>query len=626
MPKPTLDNSKFFKNLLKKYKDKFTSPIQTCQLTDLEAMWTNDNKASSYPTSDQQVNVVLWDGYENSTPIDITTPVNNNQLVYFPAVYGDAIVVKIGDSYHEIKFPYDDGPIQLGGNSQTGTGTWANVALGQTVSLNNRYTNGRGFRQNPFTVKAYGGALVDFGGGITAEITAPSSAISVNEGGQVPFTLKVTGVTGNHSSYFKIKWEGTVSFSNADFVSGAQPTNFGTYWNIPTNTNGVVTKTAQLREDYSVTDPAEGSEWFKMKLVDPNDDSIVLAESPIVTVNDTSQATYSISATPTTITEGNPITYTINTTGIPNGTNLYWKGTGTAATNSDFGHNDWNAEWSGQIQNNTVSFTLTPIQDFTLDNGENFTVDLWTGPYSWDVKVATSNTVTINNQAWTATITPDKTTVQESTSSVTNAVTFNFATSGIPDGTVLRCTTKAVGTSTFKSIDVYKTGGNWDVQGSNYNISSFYNDVTINNSAASLSLSIVRDGKTEGNEQFYLEAKATSSGNTGIVVAVSPTITITDHSVVGMSKTGKTFGPVRVNRDGGNAAAVSDWYTICGLDKLPNNSKIALYIDTSGSMTMNTVQASFDLMMQKLNARNMDVITVTNPNEDWVTPFQQILN
>ena len=93
-----------------------------------------------------------------------------------------------------------------------------------------------------------------------------------------------------------------------------------------------------------------------------------------------------------------------------------------------------------------------------------------------------------------------------------------------------------------------------------------------------------------------------------------------------MSKTGKTFGPVRVNRDGGNAATVSDWYTICGLDKLPNNSKIALYIDTSGSMTMSTVQASFDLMMQKLNARNMDVITVTNPNEDWITPFQQILN
>ena len=41
---------------------------------------------------------------------------------------------------------------------------------------------------------------------------------------------------------------------------------------------------------------------------------------------------------------------------------------------------------------------------------------------------------------------------------------------------------------------------------------------------------------------------------------------------------------------------------------------------------MATVQASHDLLMQKLNARNMDVIVVTNPSEDWITPFQQILN
>ena len=95
---------------------------------------------------------------------------------------------------------------------------------------------------------------------------------------------------------------------------------------------------------------------------------------------------------------------------------------------------------------------------------------------------------------------------------------------------------------------------------------------------------------------------------------------------IGSQKTGKTFGPLAVNRDSGNANNVSDWYTLCNLDSLPNGSKIAVYIDTSGSMTQATIQASHDLLMQKLNARNMDVIVVTNPSEDWITPFQQILN
>ena len=43
-------------------------------------------------------------------------------------------------------------------------------------------------------------------------------------------------------------------------------------------------------------------------------------------------------------------------------------------------------------------------------------------------------------------------------------------------------------------------------------------------------------------------------------------------------------------------------------------------------MTMSTVQASYDQLIAKLQARNMDVITVTNPSEDWITPFDQILN
>ncbi len=57
------------------------------------------------------------------------------------------------------------------------------------------------------------------------------------------------------------------------------------------------------------------------------------------------------------------------------------------------------------------------------------------------------------------------------------------------------------------------------------------------------------------------------------------------------------------------------------MDNLPDGSKVALFIDTSGSMTMSTIQASYDLLVSKLNARSITIISVTNSGEDWITPF-----
>ena len=625
MPKPTLENSKFFKEVLKKYRGKFNSEIQTCKLSDLEAMWTTANRSSTaFPTGDPDVKVVMMESGQNTIPIDISSAVTNQQLVYFPATYGDHCVVKIADSYHEFKFPYDDGPLQIGGSSQTGTGTWSNMALDGVITLRNKYATGKGFSSCTGTIKAYGGALVDFGGGITAEITAPATAVTVNEGGSVDFTITVTGFTGYASQHFDVKWVGhpniNLSSYTGDFTSAPS-----TSWYYSNSSNGVVTKTLTIKDDYTVN---EGAEWFKIQLVDPNDNSIVLAESPVVTINDTSAGTYSVAVSPAgTITEGESVTFTVTTTGVPNNTNLYFYVTGSASTNTDFGGSGYGSR-SGYFLISTDgsgvgtgSITLTPVQDFIADGGESIQFELYNGYYSGSALLATSTLVTINDLPWTATVTPDVTTVQESTSGVTNSVTFTFATTGIPDGTELRCHIEAVGTnSTFKIIDVYKDGDTWDnVDGNNYY------DIAVNSNAATLKLNVVRDGRTEGDEQFKIVAKGKTTGTTNITIAESPTITITDHSIVGLHKTDKTFGPIRVNRDDTNPSGVSDWYTICKLDQIPNNSKVALFIDTSGSMTMNTIQASYDLLTQKLTARGITYITVQNSQEDWISDFDVAL-
>ena len=93
MPKPTLQNSKFFKEVLKKYRAKFNSQIQTCKLSDLEAVWSTSNRASTYPTGDPDIKVVMMQGGQNVTLIDISAEVINQQLVYFPATYGDHCVI-----------------------------------------------------------------------------------------------------------------------------------------------------------------------------------------------------------------------------------------------------------------------------------------------------------------------------------------------------------------------------------------------------------------------------------------------------------------------------------------------------------------------------------------------------
>ena len=152
---------------------------------------------------------------------------------------------------------------------------------------------------------------------------------------------------------------------------------------------------------------------------------------------------------------------------------------------------------------------MTPVQDFTIDPGENIYLELYNNNYSAAELLATSTTVNINDLLYTTAVTSDVTTVQETTSGVTNSVTFTFATTGVPDGTVLRCHLEAVGSnSTFKGLDVYKDGDTWD----SINAGSSY-DITVNNNAATLKLHIVRDGKTEGDEQYKLVCKASTQQN-----------------------------------------------------------------------------------------------------------------
>lgn len=67
--------------------------------------------------------------------------------------------------------------------------------------------------------------------------------------------------------------------------------------------------------------------------------------------------------------------------------------------------------------------------------------------------------------------------------------------------------------------------------------------------------------------------------------------------------------------------AVSDWYTISGLNNEAPGAQCILFIDQSGSMTINTVLDSYLLFKSKAIERSNKVAVVDNSSEDYIAPF-----
>ena len=310
---------------------------------------------------------------------------------------------------------------------------------------------------------------------------------------------------------------------------------------------------------------------------------------------------YSLGVSTTTTSEGGSVNFTLNTFNVGAGATLYYS-TGGSMEAADFSNNSLTGSFTIVGVGSTAGIatvTRTIANDFSTEGSESFTFVVRTGSTSGTV-VATSPTITVADVVPTYSVTPSTTVVNEG-----STVTFTVTTTGVPNSTVLYWTT-------------LQTSGT--VSASDFNDSALSGSFTVNSNTGTITRTITSDRSTEGLEAFKIEVRRTSTS--GTIVATSNAVVINDTSGnVGQNANGLTFGPVQVNRDNGVAANVSDWYTICGLDNLPEGSKVALFIDNSGSMTTATIQASYNLLLSKLAAKNISIITVENGNEDWITPF-----
>lgn len=570
MPKPNSTNRIAFKNYLRANKQKFTSGIQTCVLGDIQNVLLS---VSAGIDTSQVTRVVIFDDGER---VGLSTVLKQKQLFYVPALPNDSIIIGVGTagdvgikSYRGYKLDFvGDGQGIKYENQIFGLNSV--IGLGTDTSL---------------TVLGLGGGLFLPGDPPTYNIT--ESATTVNEGQTVSFAVTTTNVGSGTTLYYSI----VGNTSNADFLDGSLSGSF-----VITNGSGSFSKTVATDALYN-----EFTEGFKINVSTGSTTGSIVGTSNTIFVTNLGAPSYTIGVSTTTVNEGGSVNFTLNTVNVGDGTTLYYS-TGGSMEAADFSNNSLTGSFnvvSTGATTGVATVTRTIANDILTEGSESFTFVVRTDSTSGTV-VATSPSITVVDTIPTYSVIPSTTSINEGSS-----ITFTVTTSVVPNATVLYWTVLEV-SGTVSSAD--------------FSDAALSGSFTINNNTGSITRTITADRSTESLEAFKLEVRRTSTS--GTVVATSDTVYINDTSLnVGQNANSLTFGPVQVNRDNGNTDLASDWYTICGLENIPEGSSIAVFIDNSGSMTQTTVQASYNLLVSKLNARGITITTVTNSNEDWITPF-----
>ena len=565
MPFPNSSNKDSFKSFLRAHRKKFTSGIQTCLLGEMTGVMSS--VTAGIDTS-QVISVVL---FESGERVGIDTIFSNQGLFYVPAMDGDNIVLGIGSEFSgsSYRLAFDSSGVTY--ENQT-YGLDDVISLGSDLSL---------------TVKGIGGALFQSGNAPT--YTVGTSSTSIQEGGTVNFTVNTTNVGAGTTLYYSILG----NTDDSDFTDNVQ----AGYFNIVStgSTTGVGTITKTAANDALVN---EVTEAFKVIVSTGSTLGPEVGRSSLVRITNLGLPSYTITPSAASVNEGSSVSFTVNTVNVTGP--LYYSTNGTANA-ADFTDNSLTGSFSLVSTGSTTgvgTIVRSIATDFDTESGEQFSITVRTGSTSGP-GVTTSSNVTIGDVTPTVNVSESATSVNEG-----GSVTFTISGSNIPDGNYY--------------YTIYEEEGT--VASTDFNPANLNGVFSVNNNSGSITITIAEDITSEGPDKFKIQIRTGSIS--GTVIAESSAITINDTSrTPGSAANGLTFGPVQVNRDGGTVANATDWYDICNIDTLPEGSSIALFIDTSGSMTMATVQASYDKFVAKLNEKNITITTVTNSNEDWITPF-----
>lgn len=158
---------------------------------------------------------------------------------------------------------------------------------------------------------------------------------------------------------------------------------------ITTVIGGFASITKTLTNDISL----EGAESFQVIIRSGSPSGTIVGTSPVIAVADTSVPTYQIVPSALSINEEQTISFTINTTGVPDNTTLYYTISGSSGlVAGDFDDNALSGSFV--INSGTSNITKTLALDFTTEGNETFTLSVRRGSITGTI-LATSPTITI---------------------------------------------------------------------------------------------------------------------------------------------------------------------------------------------------------------------------------------
>lgn len=315
------------------------------------------------------------------------------------------------------------------------------------------------------------------------------SASSVNEGSSVTWTVTTTNINNGTTLYYTISGveAADVAATSGSFTINSNTGSFTTTTIADALTEGAQTMTANIR-------------------VGSTGGTVVATNTCII--NDTSLSP-TISPSATSIDESGVVTFTVSTTGLTDGTTLYWSTNIVSGTVDANDFTDGILVGSFTVTSNSGTVTRTIKSDYVTEGSESFTLSIRTGSTSGTV-VATSATITINDTSITptATVTPDVTSVDEG-----GTVTFTVNTTNFASGTLYWTVAKV---------------GSYNIRETDFSDGLLSGTVTISGSTGTFTRTLANDGFTEGSEQFTVSVRTFSSS--GTVVGTSSTITVGDTS------------------------------------------------------------------------------------------------
>lgn len=316
------------------------------------------------------------------------------------------------------------------------------------------------------------------------------AANSIDEGSSLTFNITTTNVLDATTLYWQVIPTGDFAVSSGNFTITSNAGSF------------TVTPTADTT--------TEGTETFYAIIYNDSVGGTQVAESGIVTINDTSQAPVlsydSFTANLSDVNEGGTVTFTVNTSNIVNGTTIGY-------TISGVDVNDITAAsltGSITINNNTGSLAITLENDLTTEGSETLTVTLDATDSAGTSTGGLSDNVTVNDTSLTPGPSYDSLTSSASSINEGSSVTFTVSTSNVIDGTTVGYTVSGISLSDLSS-------------------GSLTGNITINSNTGDVSFTLDNDVTTEGSETMTLTLAATDSASTA-TGSLARSVTVNDTS------------------------------------------------------------------------------------------------